>query len=338
MSQQKNPTVVFVKPKEVVLEDRERPLPKDGELLVKSQSTLISTGTELTILGGKFSSNNLRWSEYGQFPFLPGYSNIGQVMDVGPNVDKKWIGQKVATYGIHALYVVDTAQNARLIQRKIPDEHAVFFTISEIVMNSVRRARVGWGESVVIYGLGLLGQLVVRYCRMCGARPVIGVDVADSRLQRLPKEAGIVPVNPKRGDIVSIVEKVTRGRKSDVVFEVTGNPQLIPDEFKVLKGQGRFILLSSPYDKTLFDFHDLCNAPSFTIIGTHNVSHPEHETPNNPWTRHRNTELFFDLVADGKLDLAPLISHRESYNKACQIYKMLLQDRSEAMGVVLEWK
>lgn len=125
---------------------------------------------------------------------------------------------------------------------------------------------------------------------------------------------------------------------TDVVFEVTGNQDLFTKEFAPLKTQGRFIVLSSPRAPTMFDFHDFCNARSYTIIGVHNSSHPLVETPYNQWTKSRHNELFFDLVADGEVDVNKLISHHESFLKAPELYSMLLKDRSKAMGVILEWK
>ena len=331
-----NPTVVFTKPREVVIEDRPKPSPEAGELLIKTGCTLISTGTETTILSGEFPPDSA-WSHYGTFPFTPGYDNVGEVIDVGPGVSRDWIGRRVATHGNHALYVTVSAQSSLPIHRDIREEHATFLSIAQIVMNGVRRGGVQWGEAVIVYGLGLLGQLTVRFCRLCGARPVVAVDVADSRLERLPSDVAIIPVNPKREDVVSVVEKATKQRMADVVFEVTGNPELIPEEFKALRRQGRFVVLSSPRGETRFDFHDLCNSPSFTIVGAHGSSHPQHETLVNPWTRLRHGELFFDLVADGELAIEPLISHREPYTEACRLYQMLLKDRSQAMGIVLEW-
>jgi len=333
----KNPTVVFVEPKKVVIEDREVPSPQIGEVLIKTRRTLISTGTELTILSGEFLPNS-SWANYGRFPFVPGYDNIGEVVDVGPGVDRSRIGQRTATYGAHAQYVKSPVAAVRPIQRDtVPDDEATFFTIAEICMNGVRRGNVRWREAVAIFGLGLLGQLTVRFCRLAGARPVFAVDVADSRLRRLPNDPGIVPVNPLRDDLRTVVEKATRKRMADVAFEVTGDPRLIPGEFEVLRRQGRFVVLSSPRGITQFDFHTLCNSPSFTIVGAHNSSHPPCETLDNPWTNLRDAELFFDLVADGEVQLAPLISHREPYTEAPRLYEILMRDRSEAMGVVLEW-
>lgn len=333
-----NPTIIFSKPKHVEIENHQMPIPTKEELLIETHYTLISTGTELTILNGDFLEGSA-WENYGRFPFTPGYNNVGKVIDVGNDVDRDWIGKKVATYGPHAKYIVSNVQDARLIHRDIPDDHAAFFTLSEIVMNGIRRGNVAWGEAVVVYGMGLLGQLAVRYSRMCGAQKVFAVDISDSRLGRLPEDISIIPINSKKENVVEIVKKETKGRMADVVFEVTGVGELIPDEFQVLRkrGRGRFVVLSSPRSKTQFDFHDLCNSPGFTIIGAHNSTHPEHETIDTPWTKKRHAEFFFDLVVDKEIDVEPLISHREHYTEAPSLYQMLLEDRSQAMGVVLKW-
>ena len=332
----RNPTVVFVEREKAIIEERDVPVPGDNELLVRTRRTLISTGTELTILSGTYPDGS-RWASYGKLPFLPGYNNVGEVIEVGSSVSNDWIGKMVATYGAHAQYVTIDCASARVIHRDIPDEEAVFFSISDIVMNGIRRAGVAWGDSVAVYGLGLLGQFTVRLCRLCGARPVFGVDVADSRLSCLPDCSAIVPVDPTRADAAEVVKEATRGRMADVVFEVTGDPDLITKEFDVLRRQGKFVVLSSPRGKTLFDFHDLCNAPSYSIIGVHCGSHPECATLDNQWTMNRHSEFFFDLVADGELVVRPLISHRERFSEAPRVYEMLLGDRSNAMGVVRDW-
>lgn len=332
-----NPTVVFPEPEKVVLEDRPRPVPGKGEVLVRTHCTLISTGTELTMLSGKYPTNSF-WDNYTQFPVTPGYCNIGSIIEVGDNVDPKWMGRRVGSYGGHARFAVVAVDQCREVHRDIPDEEAVFFTLGEIVMNGVRRSKITWGESAVVYGLGLLGQLTVQMCHLAGARPIVGVDVTPSRLERISTDPSVIRLDPTAEDSRELVKRVTRNRMADVVFEVTGNPKLIPEEFKVLREQGRLVVLSSPTGETTFDFHDLCCAPSFTIIGSHNFSHPKHATLDNPWTNLRDAELFFDLVADGALDVKKLISHRAKYTEACDLYRSLVADRSQAMGVILDWR
>ena len=128
-------------------------------------------------------------------------------------------------------------------------------------------------------------------------------------------------VNPKNENLVEKVKELTNGRMADVVFEVTGNPDIIPQEFDVLKRQGKLVILSSPRGVTKnFD-----------------GSHPHYETPYNQWTQERHAELFFNLVADGELDVKSLISHRTPYTDAPELYDILLRDRTQAMGIIMEW-
>ena len=338
-----NPTVVFSRSREVVIEDRAVPEPGPGELLIRTRHSMISTGTELTILDGEFPAGSVWEQHCAQYPVVPGYSNIGTVVKTGADVSSDWVGKRVTAYCPHAQYVKTKAESARLVPDGLDDDQAVFFALAEITMNGVRRGSVEWGESVVVYGMGLIGQLTARLCRLCGARPVFAVDVAEERLNLLPGDAAIIPVLARRDDgregddVQERVKDTTRGRMADVVFEATGLPALLLQQVKLLRRQGRLVILSSPRGKVEFDFHDDCNWPSFNIIGAHNSSHPEHATLQNPWTLARHNELFFDLALAGELQVAPLISHRATFAEAPALYQMLLHDRSQAMGVVLEW-
>jgi threonine dehydrogenase-like Zn-dependent dehydrogenase len=166
---------------------------------------------------------------------------------------------------------------------------------------------------------------------------VIGIDISRSRLDFLPDEPGFFGLDPTTGDVSERVADVTDGRLADVVVEMTGNPDVIPTEFDLLRGQGRFVVLSSPTGPSTIDLHERCNAPSYEIIGAHNSSHPPRETPGTPWTQKRHAELYFDLVAERTIDPHPLASHSEPAENAPELYDLLLSDRSEAMGVVLEW-
>lgn len=201
-------------------------------------------------------------------------------------------------------------------------------------MNGVRRGRVTWGESVAVFGLGVLGQLTTRICRFAGARPVFAVDLAAPRLGYAPDRSGVRTIDGAADDPAEMIATAT-GDGVAVAFEVTGNGDTIPDEFDAVREQGRLVVLSSPRGVTAFDFHDHCNGPSYEIIGAHNGSHPPVATPGNPWTRHRHAELFFELLAEGALDVAGLVSHSRPFEDAPALYG--IEDRTDAMAVLLEW-
>jgi 2-desacetyl-2-hydroxyethyl bacteriochlorophyllide A dehydrogenase len=333
----RNPTIVFPRKQEVEIQYREVKKPGSGELLVKNSRSLISIGTEMTAFSGDYPAGSV-WEKFFPYPFDAGYATVGEVIDIGEGVDKSWLGKRVGTMAPHCRYAVVPAEDVRIVHRQdISDEEAVFYIIAQIVMRGIRMSKVGWGDAAVVFGMGLLGHFAACFCRLSGAKPVIAVDTSDFRLDLLPKDNSLIKVNPLKEDLGGRVKAETRNRMADIVFEVTGNAKLIPDEFKALHDQGRFVMVSSPRDKTEFDFHDLCNRPSHTIIGAHNFSHPKVATYENPWTAVRHCELFFDLVADGELDVKRMISHRVNYEGAPEIYRRLLKDRSQYMGVVIDW-
>ncbi len=338
INMEKNPIIVFPCKQTAEIQNRQLTPPGKGEVIVKNHKSLISIGTEMTAFSGDYPAGSI-WEEFFPYPFDAGYAAAGEVVEVGEGVDESWLGKRVGCAVPHCRFAKVPVEKLRLIQREeVTDEEAVFYIIAQIVMRGIRMSNVNWGDAAVVFGAGLLGHFAACFSRLSGAKPVVAVDTSDFRLETLPEDKSLIKVNPLKEDLSALVKKYTRERMADVVFEVTGNAKLIPDEFKVLHDQGRFVVMSSPRDKTEFDFHDLCNRPSHTIIGAHNYSHPAVATYENPWTAMRHCELFFDLVADGELDVKRMISHRVDYSDAPEIYYELLKDRSKYMGIVIDWE
>ncbi|MBQ4315462.1 MAG: zinc-binding alcohol dehydrogenase [Lentisphaeria bacterium] len=341
-----NKIICFPEPHKTAIETAAIPTPGADELLIKTSRTLISTGTEMTAYCADYEPGSV-WEQNFACPFYPGYNNIGTVISAGENVSSDWIGKRVATTKPHAAYVTVTlggedgqasgGNGCVVVPDGISDDDAVFFTIPQIVMNGIRLSKIKWGECAVVYGLGLLGQFAVRFLLECGAFPVIAVDTACRRLELLPDNMAVVPVNPLESDVAECIKKHNSGRMADVVIELTGNGDLIPQQARLLRQHGRLVILSSPKKPVLFDFHDDCVWPSISIIGAHNFSHPDFPQPDNPWTKERHIEMFFDLVRLGKLDLAPLVSRKVDYTNAAEAYCNLEHNRGNEMGVIIDW-
>lgn len=230
----RNPTVVFRGAGVVEFEDRPLPTPGRGEVLLRTRRTLISPGTELTILSGDFAPGSA-WDSYGRFPFVAGYSAAAEVAGLGEGVEGLALGDLVAAGTPHARWSTAPVSGVYPLRgAAVPIDLMPFVTLAATVMNGVRRGQVAWGDSAVVFGLGLLGQLAVRYCRLCGARPVLGVDLIDARIALLPP--GVAGVHPERQALRDVVSDATRGRMADVVFEATGDSQLIPASSRCCAG------------------------------------------------------------------------------------------------------
>ncbi len=332
-----NETVVFTAAGKVELQDKDCPKPGPGEVLIKTEVSLVSTGTELTFLSGECPENS-KWSTYIHYPMTSGYSNVGTVIEIGENVSREWLGKRVASFSKHAQYVAAKENELRRIDYDILSEEAAFFAIAEVGLNGIRRTKIELGNRVVVYGAGVIGQVLVRYLLAGGCTEIFVVNRSGKRLEYLPKSSAVIPVSSKEESVFDRVKKATHGEMADIVFETTGNAEIIPEEFQVLHQQGKLCMLSSPKKATWFDFHDFCNAGSFQIIGAHISSQAPEASFDNPWTCVRNSQVFFQMLFNRQMEVNSLISHRVSYKEAPAVYGKLLEDRSQTMGVIFQWE
>lgn len=317
----------------VIREFRDELLP--NEIRIKTTRTLISTGTELTVLRGKHTQDSV-WDKLFKYPWDAGYCNVGVVVQVGKAVTEFNIGDRVASTGPHATIFTISHNDAVLIDDQVSDDEAVFATIAQIVMQGIRLADIRLGENVTVCGLGLLGQFAVCLSRHVGAWPVVAVDLEDFRRKTALEMGATLVAGPEEAP--EIITRITHGLLADVVFEVTGNPAVIPVALGWIRRLGRFIMVSSPSGPTTIDFHDLVNARGVTIIGAHNYTHASVANEYNRWTRKEDTQYYLQLVKAGLFRADKLITHRFSWLDARSAYQQLLKDRSRTLGVVLEWR
>src|SRR5690348_15049283 len=116
---------VFLAPRQVALEPQEWADPGPGQVLLRTDCTLISTGTELTGLTGDFPPNS-RWSDYMKYPVGVGYSNVATVAQVGDGVEQVRVGDRVASTAAHATHALYPAQHLRSVPEGVDAEAAAF--------------------------------------------------------------------------------------------------------------------------------------------------------------------------------------------------------------------
>ena len=333
----KNYKVVFVEKCCVEVWEEDIPEVGDDQVLIKTEVSLISTGTELTMLEVNVDEDS-NWHGNIQFPCYPGYSNVGEIIKIGKNVDTSWLGRRVLTNSRHHKYAV---RNVNEWLRPVPDgvdsAEATFGTLGGVAMASIRVAGIRPGDTVVVYGAGLVGQLVARLAKIAGALNVFVTDVSDYRLSMLPEEEGFIKVNTTKEDILEVLRQKGRKELARIVFETTSVGALISQEIRCLQELGRLIITSSPKNKSVIDF-DYCVENGLTIIGAHNYTiHTPVATPQDPWTPNADCIYFMDLLKHKAISMANMITHKADYKEAPEMYQMLMKDRTQAMGVMLYW-
>ncbi|HUV07463.1 MAG TPA: zinc-binding alcohol dehydrogenase [Spirochaetia bacterium] len=319
---------------ELVREEVEAPGP--GQVLCASERSLISIGTELQCLRGVFDPGT-NWERWVRYPFRPGYCMAARVLEVGAEVQNFKSGQLVACRQPHGQYFLADADQLIALPQGISAEQAVWVPISLTAQQGIRRAALELGETVAVVGLGMIGQLVVQYLRLQGARRIIGIDPLKNRLE-LAEDSGLTDsLNIDIREAAEGLREITGGSMPDVLFEVTGHPEVLAHTTSLVRTLGRIVLLgdtATPLQQTLGPG---VVSNSVSILGVHVTTSPATASVFARWSYEAMTRLFFDYLLDGRMHVGKLISHVLPFSEAPRIYQSLREDRSKYMGVLFDW-
>jgi 2-desacetyl-2-hydroxyethyl bacteriochlorophyllide A dehydrogenase len=330
--------IVFTGPSQVELRYEPVREPGPGEVLVENRSTLISTGTESICFRRNFAPGTY-WESWVKYPFYPGYGSAGRVLAVGEGVTAFAPGDRIASRAQHRQYAITSVGRAVRIPDALSDEEAAWIGLAAIVQTGVRRAEHELGDAVVVIGMGLLGQLVAQYSRLMGAREVIAIDPARPRLemaQRVPLGA-TQTLAMNSTEAIATVAEFTGKRMADVVYDVTGHPDVFATTFSLVRRFGKVLLLGDAGDPSQQRLtHDVLRK-GVRIIGAHDVHPPAESSDYAYWTHNKMVDLFFNYLSRGQMDVKCLITNRHAPTEAADVYDLLQERRSTVMGVIFDW-
>lgn len=337
--------VVFAGPEKVEVREETVSDPGEGEVLCRAERSLVSIGTETHCLRGVFDPGT-NWADWVKYPFRPGYSMVGRVVKVGPGAAGFAEGDRVATsvphqqlFKVAAVSGTSTGQPFGVVPcpEDVSAEDGTWMPLACTTQLGVRRAGLALGESVGVVGLGMLGQLVVQYLVLAGARRVVAIDTVKGRLEVARAHGATHVLACSAEDARAPVEEITGGRMLDVVFDVTGHPAVLAPATRLLRRLGRVVLLGDTTTPSRQHLGPRVLADSLSILAIHALMRPDVASEFNPWTAEEMTALFFDYLRQGRMRVADLVTHRRSPTEAPAVYAGLLRDRSSAIGVVFDW-
>lgn len=356
---------------ETVVADVPPPRCGSGALLIRTHVSLISTGTERMLVD--FGKANLLdkarqqpdkvrqtidkiWTDgiaatveavraKLDQPIPMGYSNVGEVVEVGPDVRGYAVGDRVVSNGHHAEIVAVPQNLCAKIPDGVSDENAAFTVVGAIALQGVRLAGPTLGESFAVFGLGLIGLLTVQILIANGCR-VIGFDF-DEKKVTLAREFGAEAVQlTEASDPVKLARSFSQGAGIDGVLLTasTKSSEPVRHAAQMCRKRGRIVLVGvTGLDLDRDDFYE--KELSFQVScsygpGRYDPSY-EHKGHDYPigfvrWTEQRNFEAILSLMATGRLKLDRLRSRTFDIDQATDAYGHLTQDRS-ALGILLKY-
>ncbi|MEU0407493.1 bi-domain-containing oxidoreductase [Streptomyces griseorubiginosus] len=349
---------------------------KPGGVLVRSAFSLISTGTEMMKVSeagmsmlGKARSRPDQVAKVMQSvatngvpatyrkvmgkldSYTPlGYSLCGVVEEVGAGIDDVKVGDLVACAGNeHALHA-ELNWVPKNLYTPVPDglapSHAAFGTVGSIAMQGVRQGEPQLGEVALVIGLGLIGQLVVQLLTASGVR-VVGADPDPARCELAERLGAAACGDPASTAVENAVAELTDGHGVDQVYLAAGGGSNQPVELaaKLARDRGRVVdigkcRLDLPWNAYYEKELDVRFSRSYGP-GRYD---PEYELQGRDypigyvrWTERRNLACFLDLMARGRVDVEPLISHVADFEDAVETYQRLKDGELKAVTALFRY-
>jgi len=342
-----------------------------GKLLIGTTRTLVSAGTERMMIEfgkagwidkarqqpdkvrmvlDKIKTDGLMPTVDAVFnkldqPLPLGYCNAGRVMEVGAGVTAFAVGDRVISNGKHAEAVSVPVNLCAKVPDSVSDDEAAFTVLGAIALQGIRLVAPTLGEAVVVTGLGLIGLVTVQLLRAQGCR-VLGLDF-DAEKLALAKRFGAEVVNLVAGeDPIAAAQRFSRGRGVDAVLITasTKSSQPVHQAALMCRKRGRIVLVGvTGLELSRADFFE--KELTFQVSCSYGPGRydPSYEEKGNDypvgfvrWTEQRNFEAVLDMMADGRLDVKPLISHRFPIHEAEEAYA-LVGGVGPSLGILLEY-
>ena len=308
----------------------------DNAVVVKTVVSTISAGTERSnFIGDKTVSVS---SDNTPFPRTCGYSSAGVVVAIGKAVTKVKIGDRaVAFWGKHKNYNILTESNIVKIENGVSFNEAALSFIATFPLSAVRKTKLELGESCLVMGLGILGQVAVMLVKAGGAYPVIACDPVKERREEALKNGADYAFNPLETGFAEKVKELTGGGVNTAI-EVTGVGAGLDETLDCMAKMGRVALLGCTRDSDFtIDYYRKVHGPGISLIGAHTLARPSLESYPSHFTHEDDIKTVLNLCGGGRLPLKNLIKEIVSPKDCQAVFTRLGVDKNFPLGVQFDW-
>ena len=329
--------IVFTGPNSVAVRGFELRAPRADEVLVETEYTCISPGTELRRLHGEESVGG------APFPLVPGYCLAGRVLACGPEADVAE-GAPVVTFvsvdagglGLAEGGHVSHALTPLAALARVPDGvglvEASASVLAGIAHHGMRMARPVPGESVAVIGLGVIGQLAARLCKASGA-DVIGCDISPHRVA-VANAAGVESVAPKVATDLKEAFAPLFPEGADLIVDCTGVAEVLPHAMQV----GRRHAWSPTRDMPSVRYEILGTYHGDFVVPYAAAYAGQYIFMVPSGSQVGDCEAALGMMNRGEIRVRDVISNVRSPEAAAETYRELQDPNGRLLTAVFDWK
>ena len=316
------------------------------EILIQTERTFISAGTELANYTGKEPKVFVAGS-WCAYPWNSGYANVGTVLAAGARVTRCKVGDRVFNLGSHSSVVKVSADSLIVpVPRGMDLGVAVATRMAGVATSAAVMAQIPLHPWVVVFGLGLVGNLAAQSLRILGGR-VIGVDPMASRRQ-LAERCGVQhTVGGTAAEAQQAIAEITGGSLADIAVDASGLTPVVLQALQATADVGQLVLLGTPRTPVTGNLTELLaeiHLRNITVRGALEWVPPTYPPVSAVNGRSLpiasladKQRMIFDWVQSGQMQIEPLITHRLLPTQIKQAYEGLLRESAAYVGVVLDW-
>jgi 2-desacetyl-2-hydroxyethyl bacteriochlorophyllide A dehydrogenase len=344
----KGKALILAAVRQLAFEDRDLPPLAPDEVRIRTLWSGISAGTELSQYRGTSPFMNRQWDAGARvfrdggpswtFPVRNlGYEEAGEIVELGSAVAGIRAGDRVfGTWGHRTHHTMSGSDAAeRLIPAGADARIGLFSHIGAVALNGVHDARIRMGDLVVVFGLGVPGQIVAQAARASGAT-VVGVDPVAARRDLAVRLGADRVLDPAAAPVSDVVKGETGGRGADICIEVSGAPAALAEAMRTVAYASRVVAMGFFQGEVrglhLGDefHHNRIELVSSQISGVA----PE---ASHRWSKLRLWQSAVRLQHEGRLNLLPLITDVVPFRDAPALFDRLDRGDPAILQSVLDF-
>ena len=286
-----------------------------GEILVEAEASIISAGTELSVFTALAPGVRIPGS-WNAYPWRPGYGLVGHVLAVGSGTTGFSVGDRICCFGRHAsLQRYDVTgkrpvDSAFAMVEGLSAAEGLVACMALIGLSALQMSDFEAGDTVAIFGLGLVGNLAAQLFQLAGTR-VIAFDVIRARC-RIASEAGIETTLdvPAEGQLAALRD-LTRGKGVAIAVDAVGHSSVVQTCVEACASFGQVILLGSPRAQLETDITPMLRAVHhrwLTLRGALEWRLPPYPELGAKHSVASNLALLQGYIRTGRLHARPVIT------------------------------